>query len=121
MFEAQYLFSQNEVLGPWVSRQADNIRIRLDFIENTSTNNLLVELWEKDTEDTGDGSAATGGSAIDTNATDVLTVSEYQGVKELVRFRMVYDSEGSGSSDDYALFRMLPNVWFDSAAPPPPS
>lgn len=106
MFEAQYLFGGNSVYSPWMSRGGDNVIITVDVIEQ-STSNITIDLFEKNSEDTGDGSAHPSGSFSGTGV-DRFD-KEYNGVKELVRYRLT----ATGSGNNRILFRMLSPVWFD--------
>lgn len=112
MFEAQYLFGGDVVFSPWIRRSGTNAQIRLDFIENSVEmgSDLTVDVYEKNSEDTGDGTSAAGGSAITKTAPDVYS-STFTGVKELIRYRFSYGSDSN--PDRYALFRMLPILWFE--------
>lgn len=110
MFEAQYLFGGNEVYSPWMSRGGDNMTITADLISK-DTSNLEVALYEKNSEDTGDGTAHSGGTLMVTDASGGTPSSKtYTGVKELVRYRI----EATGSGTNRVLYRMLTPVWFDA-------
>lgn len=110
MFEAQLLIASSEptmVYSPWFPRQGDNAIFTLDLVDATGT--ILVEVFSKNTEDTGDG-----GSALTPNSgsksSPGRTSFELSGnLKELVRYR--FTVSGSGN---WVLFRMLPPVWFDT-------
>jgi hypothetical protein len=104
MFEAQYLFRDNPVYGPWMERRGDNVRITADVAApNAST--LSVSLFQKNTEDAGDGTLVSGGSI---SATTVgRATKEYTGLKEIVRYK--FEVTGGPA----VLFRMLGPLWFD--------
>lgn len=106
MFEAQYLFGGDRVYSPWMSRGADNVVITADVVEDDSSG-IVIDLYEKNREDPGPGSAHGDG------ALTVTSVGRgdktYTGVKELYRYR--FTAQGSGTNR--VLFRMLAPVWFD--------
>lgn len=111
MFDAQYIFEGESLLSPWLSRRADNLTIYLQVLKlSSSSTSLIVEVLEKDTADTGSGTPVPGSQEIDTTESGVFS-SSMVGVKQLVRYKM---SLGSSSGSNYALFRVLPSVWFDS-------
>jgi hypothetical protein len=109
MFEAQYLFSTDTVYSPWMSRGGDNLIATVDVAGLDGTGaGVLVQLYEKNTEDNGDGTLNTSGTITKTDAG--RKSQEFLGVKELVRFRF----SNPGSKGDRVLFRMLQTVWFDT-------
>lgn len=112
MFEAQYIFGGDAVFSPWIRRGATNAQVRLDFIANSveTGSDLTVDVYEKNSEDPGDGSSAAGGSAITETVPNVYGTT-FTGVKEWIRYRISYGSDAN--PDRYALFRMLPIVWFN--------
>lgn len=125
MFEAQILFGAADagaaVYSPWFPRQGDNAVFTLDTIEIQGTGaQLSVQVFTKNSEDAGDGAVADDGmgSAVEI----VRTLADGPGrenntwegnLKEMVRYKFIMKN----STDDWALFRMLPPVWFDSVAP----
>ena len=109
MFQAQYLFKGNAVYSPWMPRQADNITFSAEVVARTSGSSLTVALYEKNKEDTGDGSPVASASfTISSETSDSYTAS---GVKEMIRYK--YSAAGTGASD-YVLFRSLDPVWADN-------
>jgi len=112
MFEAQYLFSGGTVLGPWMSRQADNMIMHLDLVKSSSTasTDLKVEIITKNSETAGDPTTPLT-DKIDTSF-EAVTSKEIKGeVLELLRYK--FTASGT-ADDDYVLFRMLPITWFDT-------
>jgi hypothetical protein len=119
MFEAQMLFpgavpaTGIMVYGPWFSKQGDSLRATVDIAQvNGAT--LKVEVFSKNTEDTGDGTNADAATNITSGATGRTTAEWTSGtatLKELVRYR--FKVTGAVVSD-WVLFRMLSPVWFDS-------
>ena len=117
MFEAQYLLSDNSVFSPWMSRNADNLIITVDLIANSGSG-LSIEVYHKNSEDTGDGFAYPNVDSSTSNPSEKLTVTtlgpdsngNFKGMLELVRFRIT--GTGTGANDR-VLFRMLSNVWYD--------
>lgn len=117
MFEAQYLFHGDAVFSPWMSRQADNMIATVDLIDDSgSSGDIVIEVYQKNSEQTGDGGAhpnedGTSGSPTQLTTSAVDQKSEtFANVMELVRYRI---STSATSSGERFLFRMLPPVWFD--------
>ena len=67
---------------------------------------LTVEVYHKNSDDTGSGALASG-TAIKTSGG--RSSSTWGGLKELVRYRYSV----KGAADQYVMFRMLSPVWFD--------
>lgn len=121
MFESQYLFGgrlvdsvwiRTEVYSPWMPRQGDNIVVTMQTLEHSAaTAALAVQLFHKDSEETGPGTAVSGSTA--TRTTAGTSEVEYAGVKEFVRYKFLCTSTAQ-DAEDYVLFRMLDPVWYDS-------
>lgn len=111
MFQAQYLFGGTTLFSPWMSRQGDNLTLTVDFIEQ-ATSTLGVTVFQKNSQDTGNGTAHPDGVLTMANTTASNTKT-FTGLEELVRFQ--FATTGSGAN--YALFRMLPNLWFNDVKP----
>lgn len=113
MFDGQYLFSGDAVYSPWMQRSADYTRVTLEAIELSAQTVGAVQLFHKNTEDVGPG------TAVSTDLVRALSVGitsgYYEGLKELVRYRF---SCLGPSTDDYMLFRMHSPVWFNAVAVP---
>lgn len=119
MFEAQYLFNDDEVYSPWMPRQGDNMIITVELITNNSSS-VTIEVYQKNSEQTGEGFAFPneddGGGTPDPAQTVTESTAgnresgTYTGVMELVRYKII---GGGSSAGDRILFRMLPIVWFD--------
>jgi hypothetical protein len=114
MFEAQLLIvksSAYKIFSPWFPRQGDNAMFTVETVKQNGSPTLSVKAFTKNSEDTDDGTATTGGPTLTASATaggrDTDTWS--QNLEETVR----YEYEISGDAGDWILFRMLPPVWFD--------
>jgi hypothetical protein len=117
MFDAQLLGTQGdgaevEVFSPWMPRGGDNVLINLDLVEVTFgslTGTFEVKLYHRDTDGTGDGAALAGSISRDSAG---RSTAEFTGLKELVRYRFRVSATTLGQ--EWALFRMLSPVWFDT-------
>jgi hypothetical protein len=74
MFEAQMLIEGSGtgtvVFSPWLRRQGDSIRCALDVVAATTNGTLTVDLFTKNSEDTGDGNNSdSGGSPMKITST----------------------------------------------------
>src|SRR5947208_1131159 len=96
MFESQVLFKGCTIFSPWFPRQADSVRCTLDVTAVPATNpaTLKVELFTKNTEETGEGlNADSGGTPQNITASALgRTTAEWLskgniGLKELVRYK----------------------------------
>ena len=110
MFEAQMLFKGCTVYSPWFPRRGDNVIITLDFIARSGTT-VAVSLFTKNTEDPGDGGLVAGGPVISTTSLTQTPYTQTGELLELVRYQ--FEVTGTNAYD-WALFRMLPPVWFDT-------
>ena len=119
MFEGQFVSAKSasySLYSPWMGRGGNGLRATLDLIENESGCEIMVEVYTKDSEDSGAGSNADSGGTvfIKRNSAGRSTV-EWLGttsgavqLKEMVRYKFTV-TDGTG----WALFRMLAPVWFD--------
>jgi len=119
MFDAQLLFPGSVpgtgimVYSPWFPRQGDSLRATAELVQ-VNGGTLKVEVFTKNTEDTGDGTNADAATNITLAATGRTTAEWISGtaaLKELVRYR--FKVTGALVSD-WVLFRMLSPVWFNS-------
>lgn len=115
MFEAQYLFAGDEVFSPWMPRGGDNMIVTVDLIASNSSN-VTVEVYQKNSEDTGDGfihpseNSTPPGTPTEIDTSTLGPTSEtFENVMELVRYKI----SASGSGTNRILFRMLSIVWYD--------
>lgn len=125
MIDATLLFaggSDITVYSPWFPRRADMLRVVAECVA-VSGATLTIDLFTKDTQETGDGTAVNTGVSISLSAvgrsaaTEWKTVSGQEGVQQLLRFR--YTVTAGGGANDWILFRLLPAVWFDAVAGAP--
>jgi hypothetical protein len=110
MFQAQYLFSRDPVFSPWFDRKADNIIGTADLIARAG-GTLKVALFHKNKDEPGSGTQL-GTSVIHATSAKGRAYQEWEGVKELVRYRFLL--ENPSAAGDRVLFRMLNPVWFDA-------
>jgi hypothetical protein len=102
--------------GRWFGREGDNVRLTLDVSALGASAQITVSLYSKNVSDPGDGAPVDPSVDI-----DLSTVGRVEGewslpstdnnleLKELVRYKCTV----AGS---WVMFRLLPPVWFDSAA-----
>jgi len=113
MFNAQLLFGSSttslKVYSPWFPRQGDYLRATAEVVALSATSGvtLVVKVFTKNKEDTGDGTAVTG--SISLSAAE-RGDQEFTSLKELVR----YEFDAQCSASNWLLFRMLAPVWFDA-------
>lgn len=119
MFDSQLLFCGSVpatgilVYSPWFPRKGDSLRATAELVQ-VNGGTLKVEVFSKNTEDTGDGTNADAATNITLAATGRTTAEWTSGtatLKELVRYR--FKVTGTVVSD-WVLFRMLSPVWFDT-------
>ena len=90
-----------------MSREADNVIGILDVIDRASNPSVVVSLVEKNRNESGAGTALTGTITTTSTGRDVQT---WTGVKELVRYKFKVNALATSA---WALFRMLPPIWYD--------
>jgi hypothetical protein len=102
-----------EVWGVWIPRRGDNAIFSMEVVYNYGTM-VTAELFMKDYDDAGDGSATGQSFAFDV-ATGRQSITQL-GAKELVRVKMTLNRGDGLSVDDVGviLFRFLEPVWFES-------
>ena len=93
-----------------MSRQGTTCRATLDLI-NLSGSGFIVQVYQKDHDDTGEGTVFPGPAEIDTSDLGPTTV-EFSPVKEMIRYRFT----AVGTNGQAAMFRMLSMVWFDTVS-----
>ena len=108
MYQAQYLFPREAVYSPWFERVHDNLIAFVDVIALQGMH-MDVQLFTKNREDPGDG-AQLGTDKIVADKVGRVH-QEWNGVKELVRFKFIPDGFSTGG--DRVMFRMLDAVWVD--------
>lgn len=124
MFDGQLLFpgavpaTGIKIYGPWMPKGGDHVRITAECLQVDGAT-LKVELFTKNSEDSGDGTNADSGGVptnITLNATGRTTTEWYSTgtvtLKEMVRYRFTVTG---AIQTDWILFRMLAPVWFNAA------
>ena len=116
MIDATLLFAGTVVYSPWFPRQADMLRVTAECVAVNNTS-LDIELFTKNSEDTGDGDPVDVNVSITLSAAgrstaEWKTVEGQEGVEQLLRFRYTVGSDLT--SNEWILFRLLPAVWFDA-------
>ena len=105
---------QTVIYSPWFRRQGNNVSSTLEVIAISGTDvKLTVDLLEKNSEDTGQGSV---NSASGTNYRSTAGVTSFRNpdCKQLVRYRATLGTstaEPSGTYTMYAVFRVLSPAW----------
>ncbi len=125
MFAAQTLMTESlvEVYSPWFPRGGDHARFTVDVVSMGQSGGgspeVTVRAWTKNTEETGDGANADATVSIVRTATGRTTAewlsTSTAGLKELVRYKFTV-ANTSDMGRGWALFRMLPPVWFNAEA-----
>lgn len=118
MIDATVLFKDMDLFSPWFPRQADMLRVTAECIAALGAE-LTIELYTKNSEDTGNGNPVDEAVTIVLNTlgqretVEWKTVVSQEGVQQLLRFRYSV----TGNEDyEWILFRLLPAVWFDALA-----
>ena len=113
MFQAQLLMAGTDVYSPWFKRGGDDLRATLEVVAQSGGNALTVRVFTKKEEDTGDGTDADSSVTLSLSAvgrdTDEWISTASTGLKDMVRYKF-----SLAGSTGWALFRMLPPVWFDA-------
>lgn len=114
MIDAILLMTGTTVFSPWFARQADMLRVTAQCIV-TNNATITIELYTKNSEETGDGLPVDETvdivlSTADRETEEWKTVVSQEGVQQLLRFRYVV----TGDEGAWILFRLLPAVWFDA-------
>ncbi|MEE9394024.1 MAG: hypothetical protein V3W41_16105 [Planctomycetota bacterium] len=108
MFEAQILNNNSAAFSPWMPRGGDNITFTFEIIDKLLSQDFQVQLFEKNSEETGDGTAV-GSEPLGSQSIGLHAATK-TGMKELVRYKYSFKGAVPG---DWVLFRILPPVWFD--------
>lgn len=112
MFQGQILFSGTSVYSPWMPRGGDYMLASGQLLAKSGSNNLVVTVFTKNQEDTGNGSNADAGVSITLTTAGTIVKGTWgpSVLKEMVRYK--FSAEGS---TDWFLFRMLDATWTDEA------
>jgi hypothetical protein len=118
MIDGTLLFANMTVYSPWFPRQADMLRVTAECIAYGGAE-LVVSLYTKNAEDTGDGLPVDEGVAITLDGVERTTeewktVALQEGVQQLLRFR--YELADAENPNSWILFRLLSAVWFDAVS-----
>lgn len=110
-----------EIYSPWFPRGADNAIFTMEVIADvnpagTNKLGLDVDVFEKNTEDVGDGAVVSGSTFSTMNTVGFYKTPVIEGLKELVRFKYSFAPTGTGVIVAAALYRMLPPTWFSDAS-----
>lgn len=94
------------VFSPWFAREGDSMTSTVEVIELRTSGTLTVDVYHKDSEDTGAGSVV---SVTGTNTFTTKTVGSFrhQTLKELVRYRVKLQHTGGGDDTVFCHFRIL--------------
>jgi hypothetical protein len=99
------------VFSEWMPRGADNGVFTLDLIQSFEGGALAVELFHKNSEESGAGTSA--GTIQTSTSTTGIYAKTLSGLKELVRYQ--FTPKGNDATFGAVLYRMLPVTWFDTA------
>lgn len=102
-----------EVWSTWIPRRGDNVIFTMEIPANYGSY-VVVDLYQKNYDETGDGSSASASMTFD-QATGRQSVTKL-GAQELVRFKLtIQRGNDLGDSEvGWFLFRFLQPVWFES-------
>lgn len=129
------LLSGAVAFSPWFPRQADNAIFTVETIESFGGVTLTVDVFTKNTEETGPGTqvgASISWNTVDSNsafqaAQFLVGVTSFDGFDEMVRFKFSASSETvqlpvvneevtfDASNQMWLRYRMLMPTWFDTA------
>jgi hypothetical protein len=123
-------FYDEVVYSDWFPRQGDDMILRVELIDQSSSGTSLdvdVAVFTKNTEDTGDGAAVTAASpsinsvtmeAVSSPADQAALIktiyvqSDANGLKELVRVKC---SASNGNAGDWLELRIHAPIFFNGA------
>ena len=129
MIPGRTIFYTEEVFTDWFPRGGDNIIMRAQAIDRSDTGTgqlkVLIELWSKNREDTGDGSAISDGGGTITldlgdTSIDIQTkifqsaataATPNTGLYELVRYKI---KTTGGAAGKWVAMRLFPPIFFDA-------
>ena len=94
MFDAQYLFSGDEVLSPWMNRGGNFTRFTVDLVEASGAR-VEVRMYHKNSDETGPGTAVGPTVLLGTVGQGRRTASN---MKELVRYHCKCASVGGSEA-----------------------
>ncbi len=86
MFQGQYLFNGDEVLGPWMARQGDYLRVTGDLIAKKNSN-LEIRVLHKNNDEEGNGTDANASIKVSISSAGARDTEEWTDLKELVRYK----------------------------------
>jgi hypothetical protein len=127
MFDAQTIQMQGttatEQYSPWFPRGGDYglFTLEVTAVGGGGTPTLTVEMYHKNSSETGDGALAAGNMSFARTTTGRTTVDfanaagsspAFGGFEELVRYKFRI-SGGASSVTTWATFRMLAPIWYD--------
>lgn len=127
MFDSQTIQMQDttsvSLYSPWFPRGGDYglFTLEVTAIGGGGTPTLTVEVYNKNSTDTGDGSLAAGNMSFSRTTVGRTTVDyangqgstpAMAGFEELVRYKFTI-SGGAANETTWATYRMLAPAWYD--------
>jgi len=128
------LLTGSDLFTPWFAREADNAIFTYETIKAGTGATLTVNVYTKNSEDTGEGALAATGTVTTTTSGSFTKLKVIDGLEELVRFKITVtgnpivgellapDPCDMGSSLDvsglevvYVIYRFLQPSWFNKA------
>ena len=104
-------------LTPWMQRQGNGVTTTFEIIDISAGTKVTVELFEKNSEDTGDGTQ--NGSPTGNSLSDIDVASfRNTAIKQLVRYQLTIEATGTPVAGDiyWAHYRILAPAWETSGA-----
>lgn len=120
MINAQLLTAGCTIYSPWFPRGGDSMIATIDVVAINAAQ-IVVKVFTKSIDDTGDGHNANTSVSISRTGTGRAPAewlsTPSTGLQELVRYEFtVTEDFVPGGDVAWVLFRMLTPVWFDVVA-----
>lgn len=112
MIPGTTLHSPTTVYTDWMERGGDNVIVQFDVIDTAGGVNLKAQLYTRETDGTGDGTAL--GTASTLSGTGRKEISNTEQLNDLVRLKLEVPTALS-TGPEWVYFRILGLVWYDTA------
>ena len=111
----EFLPKGTATFTPWSPRQADNVIFYYYLVQPiTGFEILTIQVYEKNLEDIGPGTQH-GSASDDLSAGTTIKVRKVEGLKELVRLRLVVNDHQNALG---VYYQILTPVWYNTAKVP---
>lgn len=107
----QFLGYGATVFTPWIPREADNVVLTFEAIDNPDGENITISVYEKDTDEYGAGTI----KSLSWTTSGNFQTSDAIDLKELIRLKFEVAKAAASPLGTGIIYRMLDPTWYNKA------